>query len=730
MAQASGRRLLLLNAGAALLLVGAGGGCAGGPPRSSPRRQADTNPEANVYVAPIPSSVHSVAVMPFQAETELIGASSSDLFVTELLRSGRYYLVERGQLSQVLSEAEVALSGISESDAMALGNMLGADGVIIGTVDEYGAIAQRGRSFPVVGLSVRLIDCESGRVMWSASLASMASDHRTPMSRHCRRVVADTVAALAAEWPAQRQIPRQTAREIDPDAPASRSRPVSRDAAPPPETPPAVPAFSLSDFGLRKVELQWDPPDASRLVYRIERAASPEGPFREVDTIRASRGSYTDRGTSRQPLADAAVYYYRLTAVSSSGLESDPSPVRESMTAPPPGPPENLRADVPAGRAVALRWNAGEGEGIARYIVERASPPEDTFEPVGEAVEPHFVEGGTPASPLEDAATYRYRVRAENRVAAVSEPSEPVEVTTRPPPGPVAQLAAIGDRPRYVPLSWKPSAETDVARYEIERAESADGPFKRIGAVEGRDNAGYEDRGDEAGRGWRASLTPLRDSTRYHYRVRAVNEVESASAWSKVVEAVTKPVPVAPAGAQAGEGDVGRITVTWQPNTEDDIAAYIVAASPAADGTFEQIERVAAPGGEPSLNYTEESLPPGITRYYRVRAVDADDLEGDWSDPVPGCTKPLPDAPRDLAYEWVNGEARLAWRPPPQEDVVRYRVLRRRFLRGSEKLDAVEEPESVLSEDTVGRRLRVVVTAIDADGLESEPSEVVDVRSP
>ena len=714
-----------------LLALVAGCCCFGG--RTRQERMAPEKPDiatgANVFVASMPSPVRVVAVMPFQAETELIGRATSDLFVTEILRAGRYELVERGQLSRVLNEAEVALSGISESEAVALGNMLGADGVIIGTVDEYGAIAQRGRNYPVVGLSVRLIDCESGRVMWSTSFASMAEEPDTPLSQHCRRVVRGTVMALRGQWHRQPQRTRSERGGTAADAPVRRGRSAAT-PEPAPGTPPAVPSVTVDDFGLRAVKLRWTDPNVPGLTYRIERALAPDGPFMEADTVRAARGAYTDHGTPRAPLNDATTYYYRVTAISRSGLQSKPGPVRESMTAPPPVAPTRLEAVAPAGRAVALRWAPSEDEAVTRYTVERAAPPDYEFLPVGESEPPRWQEGGTPDSPLDAATMYRYRVRAENRVGAVSDPSDPVEVTTQPPPVAVEGLTATSQQPRQVPIAWQESPESDVVRYEIERSESADGPFTAIAAVEDRARTAYVDEGDETGRGRRASLTPLQDAKRYFYRVRPVNAVEVAGPWSATVDAETKPVPVAPPGLQASVGKAQKITISWEANPEPDIAAYDVAVATDRDGLFRTLQRVDVAAASASLTYSETGLAPGLTRYYRLRAVDADDLEGEWSAPVAGTTKPLPDAPREVAYEWVEGNVHLAWQPPPQADVVRYRVQETRMLRGHNELQVAEEPSATLTADDVGRRLRVVVTAIDVDELESEPSEVVDVRPP
>ena len=160
---------------------------------------ASTVSKANIYVMPKQYSVHKVAIMPFKAPTELIGSSVSDMMVTELLHVERYELVERSQMAQVLNESELSLAGLSTAKAVEIGNMLGADGVIIGTVDEYGAVAQRGRSYPVVGLSARLIDCASGKVVWSVDMAGRAESADVTLPQHARRVVHSMVGALYTE---------------------------------------------------------------------------------------------------------------------------------------------------------------------------------------------------------------------------------------------------------------------------------------------------------------------------------------------------------------------------------------------------------------------------------------------------------------------------------------------------------------------------------------------------
>ena len=192
------RRMAIGTAALAAMIVG----CA------SPHDKyfKSTDSRANVYVAPYrQTDIDKVAILPFKAPTELIGSSVSDLFVTEILRSGKYTLVERGQMSKVLSESELALAGLSAAKAVEVGAMMGADGVIIGTVPEYGTLAHRGRPYPVVGITARLIDTKNGKVVWSADLAAKAEKRGVTLSEQARIVVHEMCAALYQQWDRQKR---------------------------------------------------------------------------------------------------------------------------------------------------------------------------------------------------------------------------------------------------------------------------------------------------------------------------------------------------------------------------------------------------------------------------------------------------------------------------------------------------------------------------------------------
>ena len=178
-------------------LVAVLAGCAA--PSGSSSGGAGTG-DPNVYVAREAAGIDKVGMLPFKAATTLIGTSVSDMFVTELMKMDRYELVERSQMSGVLGETEVALSGLTSGQAAQLGQMVGANGVIIGTVSEYETVAMGGRTYPVVGISVRLIDSATGKILWSVD-HSERGGKGDPLSQHARTVVKHMSAALARQLP-------------------------------------------------------------------------------------------------------------------------------------------------------------------------------------------------------------------------------------------------------------------------------------------------------------------------------------------------------------------------------------------------------------------------------------------------------------------------------------------------------------------------------------------------
>lgn len=621
---------------------------------------------ANVYVAPLRVDVSKVAVLPFKAPTELIGASVADMVVTEMLKLGRYVLVERSQMAGVLSETELAMAGLSERRAMEVGRMLGADGVVIGTVDEYSMQARSGRTFAVVGLTIRLIHSQTGQILWSADLAKMAQDSNMPLAAHGRAVVHELIAGLYQKLGAQRTPPAPPAQPV-------AATPASTGPATAPLLPLRAPEnIRASDLGLREVTLTWVPPSDPISAYRIERADSPMGPFTKIAEVSPLRGSYIDR----EGLTDAATYYYRVIALAGPGRESEPSQVIESMTAPPPDPPAALSAVASSSRAVTLSWTPPRVDGVLRYRIERAlgSNPQGPWSSRGEVADTPYVDGGRPGTDLHDNTEYLYRVASINRVGAIGPFSEPVRVTTLPPPAPIVAFRARSDEVRCVPLSWQASPEADVIGYELERRAPGEDAFKSLAIIQGRVSTNYLDGKRDPG--------DLNDEASYAYRIRPFNAVGARGAWSAVVEATTRPPPPSPANVAAQSGLPRAVVVSWHASPDLKVIGYRIERAEGLNGTFVLAGQVS---GLATTQYMDRAgasrdapvgrLEDGTLYQYRVCAVNTANAASQWSTPVSATTKPAPATPSELTTTTnLPRSVALAWRANPEPDVVRYIV--------------------------------------------------------
>ena len=99
-----------------------------------------------------------------------------DVFVTELVKSGKFRVVEREQLAALMEEKNLTLSGdVDPSTAVRIGKLLGVNYLLTGAVTEYGNTDVGGGGFGVsagkrkfvAAMNARLIDTSTGEIVWA-----------------------------------------------------------------------------------------------------------------------------------------------------------------------------------------------------------------------------------------------------------------------------------------------------------------------------------------------------------------------------------------------------------------------------------------------------------------------------------------------------------------------------------------------------------------------------------
>jgi curli biogenesis system outer membrane secretion channel CsgG len=129
-----------------------------------------------------------IAVLQFQSKADNQwwwhgGADAAqDVFVTELVKSGKFTVVEREQINAIMQEKGLVQSGdVSAATAMQIGKLLGVQYMLAGSVTEYGVTDKgahaRGigrlpgfnagkRSF-VAAMNARIFNVSTGEIVWA-----------------------------------------------------------------------------------------------------------------------------------------------------------------------------------------------------------------------------------------------------------------------------------------------------------------------------------------------------------------------------------------------------------------------------------------------------------------------------------------------------------------------------------------------------------------------------------
>ncbi len=117
-------------------------------------------------------SMRAVAVMPLENLSQDMRAAERvrDVIATTLLASGAFYVVPDGEVTRGLARTSIQNPrALSAEEAVKLGSLISVEGILIGTVKEYGEVRSGNSSSNVVSVSLQLMETQTGRVVWSAS---------------------------------------------------------------------------------------------------------------------------------------------------------------------------------------------------------------------------------------------------------------------------------------------------------------------------------------------------------------------------------------------------------------------------------------------------------------------------------------------------------------------------------------------------------------------------------
>lgn len=125
--------------------------------------------------------------VPYNPSLPVSGEAATNMMIL-MLSYNHYEVVERNLIKTVMKEKELKMSGITTEEAIKIGKLLNADVVLVGAVLFYGTE----KYFGSVGLTARIVDVSSGKILWVGSAWKKAEGLETAL-RECTSALVRTM---------------------------------------------------------------------------------------------------------------------------------------------------------------------------------------------------------------------------------------------------------------------------------------------------------------------------------------------------------------------------------------------------------------------------------------------------------------------------------------------------------------------------------------------------------
>lgn len=129
--------------------------------------------------------------------------------------------------------------------------------------------------------------------------------------------------------------------------------------------------------------------------------------------------------------------------------------------------------------------------------------------------------------------------------------------------------------------------------------------------------------------------------------------------------------PAIPTGLSATAGD-GKVSLTWNANTESDLHSYHLFKGTVDGGWVDYFISV----GKNTTNYTDNNVNSGTTYYYRISASDDSGNQSDRSAQVSATVGVSLSAPTNVVATAQPGAILISWNPNPEPDVTIYQIYK------------------------------------------------------
>lgn len=356
--------------------------------------------------------------------------------------------------------------------------------------------------------------------------------------------------------------------------------------------------------------------------------------------------------------------------------------------------------------AVAFEWQVPADPRVVGIRIYRNTPQEpekfSRISDVDNLLQTHYVDAD-----LRPGTVYRYRFTVYDIEGKESMPDSTLSAATLKLPEAVTFFTATQALSQSAKLLWRPHPDLRVTGYDIQRRIEEAKAYRTIKHLDGRLNSEYIDR-------------TLSENTRYRYRIIATLYNNMQSAPTDALTVSTKPLPQVPASLKVSTDLPRKITLQWTPVANTEVVHYKVYRAEKAEGPFRYHAKVNG------INFDDKIEANGAHYFYKIAAVDNDGLESPQTAIAEGATLEGPDAPSITKVVDRGDNILVQWRYDDERTksfIVVKTTKSGWFDTQSTRFDKIKTTQFTDADILMGREYSYQIIAVDANGLESKPSE-------
>lgn len=354
--------------------------------------------------------------------------------------------------------------------------------------------------------------------------------------------------------------------------------------------------------------------------------------------------------------------------------------------------------------SIAFEWQKSKSTKVKGYIVFRGSIDAKKMKPIA-IIRDRYVTSFVDTK-LKPKTTYLYKFTTLGRKDVESPHSGVKPFSTRDSLPSISYIEGVSNLPRRAKIIWRPHKNPIVNSYDVYKKSPKDKDFRKIANVAFNLSSSYID-------------TKVKDNTEYYYFIVPKTYGNGSAKSSKKVKIKTKQIPLEVSNIMASKKLPRKINLSWEYKSND-VSAYKIYVSNQLNKEFKFLSVT----NKKSFSH---KVGNGVRKYYKITAVDRDELESSFklSKSILGKSLVIPATPvlEEYILDINNNGVSLRWSTNP-----RYKTFI--VLRNDKKIATIKE-NSFLDKGIIsGNTYKYKIIAMDKFSIQSKPSVQIEVRLP